>query len=615
MSNAPDDHNLSTNVPGSAWFDRALMIEVYFACAVALTANGADPDLWGHVQYGRDALREGLARTCTYSYAVDDFRWINHENLAEYAFAWVTDTFGPIGLLCGKCAMGLIIIGLLARRLRQEQVGLVGRSAVLLLVAVSLSYYWQVRPQIFTYFFFALIIALLSYAFEGWAGAWHLPAWRSRPDRAAGPDAAEPESHLAYSPQHLRWLWAAPPLIVLATNAHGGFLAIFCVLAAYLGLRSCEALYRLGRRAWPLVLQFTGVVLASGAATLVNPYGYKLHTWLYMDLSIPRPEILEWHRPDFTSSHTMPLVLLMIAGIACLLFSRRRHDATQLFVLGCCLWQSLEHLRHLPFFAIPFGFWYATHVESVLRYFNVSRPGMAFGQDMSHTVRRCFVMGIACASLLIGWKLAPRLTTLTVKCDEYPVAAFRYIAERGFHGKMICTFNWAQYALAAFGTSTSVNSDSVTSGGPSPSSPNQGLQIHSDGRLRTSYPQEILDMHFDFILGDLPGMRQRSPQSPPCDGRRILEFRSPDLILLDRGQAPAQDALRQEEGKWVLLYQDGLAQLWGRAAKYDDPASPDYLAPELRRISDAPQSGTVPWPAIPSPPLRSTEPSNRKAHP
>ena len=49
----------------------------------------------------------------------------------------------------------------------------------------------------------------------------------------------------------------------------------------------------------------------------------------------------------------------------------------------------------------------------------------------------------------------------------------------------------------------------------------------------------------------------------------------------------------------MLLYQDGTAQLWGRAAMYDDATSNNYLPPELRRISDETIASSEPWPALP----------------
>ena len=81
--------------------------------------------------------------------------------------------------------------------------------------------------------------------------------------------------------------------------------------------------------------------------------------------------------------------------------------------------------------------------------------------------------------------------------------------------------------------------------------------------------------------------------------RRILEFRSPDLCLIDRNQGNMVNELTARQGTWSLLYRDELAELWGRSSKYDSPDSLDYLPPEHRSISDEPQTGLVAWPAFP----------------
>ncbi len=85
------------------WFDRGLLLATLLSCAVALSPAAADPDLWGHVQYGRDALSDGISPTTTYSFTAEGYRWINHENLAEVFLATMIDTIGPVGLLIVKC--------------------------------------------------------------------------------------------------------------------------------------------------------------------------------------------------------------------------------------------------------------------------------------------------------------------------------------------------------------------------------------------------------------------------------------------------------------------------------------------------------------------------------
>ena len=49
--------------------------------------------------------------------------------------------------------------------------------------------------------------------------------------------------------------------------------------------------------------------------------------------------------------------------------------------------------------------------------------------------------------------------------------------------------------------------------------------------------------------------------------------------------------------EWALLYQDAIAQLWGRRDRYDDPARADYVPPARRWITQVSHSGSVPWPA------------------
>ncbi|MFM7056715.1 MAG: hypothetical protein ACKO2P_07300, partial [Planctomycetota bacterium] len=48
-----------------------------------------------------------------------------------------------------------------------------------------------------------------------------------------------------------------------------------------------------------------------------------------------------------------------------------------------------------------------------------------------------------------------------------------------------------------------------------------------------------------------------------------------------------------------VLYQDGLAVLYGRRAVFDDPAEVRYFPQELRRSSDRRPQGCATWPGFP----------------
>ena len=572
-------HVQAARANAARWFDRGVLLAVILGASVALSFNVADPDLWGHIQYGRDALTSGLPATTTYSYIAEGYPWINHEILAELALAAANDTLGGTGLLLLKATLGIGVLAIFVWAAVRQRTGLLATATVVLLAALGLSNHWTLRPQLFSYVSFTLLVALLHWCFEGWEGTWQLRwPWRK-------PGTLDCSQPLVYSSLRMRCLWLVPILMMLWANAHGGFLAGYCVFVAYLGLRTVEAFCRKGREAWGLARRFALMAIASALATFINPYSFRFHVWLYHDLAVPRPEILEWRAPTFLEAADIPFALLIGMVVLGLAFSRRQRDFTQLVILALILWQSLVHLRHVAFFAIAAGIWLAPHVDSALQRAGVSKPGTSMFDSIGPAARWASAVGLLLAYCVCGGQLVWQLRELRVDRESYPVSAFAYIGREGLTGRMFVTFNWAQYALAAFGPRRA--------GG-------EGILVHVDGRCRTSYSQQMLDEHFDFLMGPVPAdMRYRGPESGPVDRQRALTHGNPDLILINRNQLPSVEVMQQNRADWSLLYQDGLVQLWGRMTRFGDPKSPDYVPAERRVLGDEPQVGYAPWPAIP----------------
>jgi hypothetical protein len=603
----PGANLVPENVDVGTWLDRGIVAAVVVASAVALSLNVADPDLWGHVQYGRDALTHGLPATTTYSYVAKGYPWINHEILAEYAMALIVDSLGPSGLLVIKCLLGVAIVGTMLWRARRQRAGLIAACSLALLIAITLGNHWSLRPQIASYVCFALLLALLSFCFQGWEGEWRLSPrplslLLSRiPSLALRVSESESDSAtLIYSVRRLKFLWLAVPLFAVWTNSHGGFLAGLAVFLAYLFFRGCEAFSHKGRQADGLLVRFGLMGAAAVAATGLNPYGLRFHWWLYHDLAVPRPEIVEWRAPELFDTQFLPFWLLLAAAVAAVALTRRSRDLAHVAILGLILWQALTHHRHIAFFAIACGWWLPMHWDSLLARLGIGQrvrseeeerfgwappESTAYSAGFSPRMQQAFALLLVVAICISSGRLAWRLTTLKVEREHYPVAAFEYIARRGLTGKVVCTFNWAQYALAAFGPRER--------GEP-------GILVQVDGRCRTSYSQEMLDTHFDFLIGNVgPDQRYRDPKSGPFDPTKVLETGRPDLVLISRLQQPSVEVMQGQAGQWVLLYQDGLAQLWGRASRYDDPKSAYYVPPREREVGEASPRGYAPWPALP----------------
>ncbi len=574
----PQHPTVASQPPRAAtsWPDRLLYVGTFLAVAVALSPNMPDPDLWGHVEYARDALQFGLPATTTYSYTAAGYPWVNHELLAEFLQATGMNSLGPIGMLFAKCLLGLACVSVMVMQIRRQKVSTMSLCIVTLLVTVNLTYFWCLRPQLLTFVSYTLMLAVLSYCFEGWQGSWWLPWPKSLPG----------SSPLAYSPRRLKWLWLIPVIFVMWINSHGGFIAGIAIFAAYLAGRGLEAIAQRGHESTGLLKRFAMMIVAVLLVTFLNPYGPGLHIGLYRELGAPRPEIIEWRSPELLSPYMLPFWLLVAGWLVVLFTSTRPRDFTQLLILTCTLQQALAHRRHIPFFAIAFGFWMAPHVDAALRRFGIVTDDTPSSAPMPRVWKWAFGVTITVAFAIAGLQLSSRLSDMPVQRNEYPVSAFQYIADRNLQGKMVVTFNWAQYALAAFGQKT-------------PDGP--GILVHADGRFRTCYPQELLDMHFDFAISDLEP-RYRSRNSPPLDPTRILEYGQPDLVLVSRGQSCSVNAMFRSHSYWTLLYQDEVAQVWGRTTKYGDPSSPDYIATELRDITNKKQTGSVTWPALPQRP-------------
>ena len=84
---------------------------ILFAIVIADARQHSDPDLWGHVLFGRQLLAHGvLPRENPYSYSAPGFPWLHHEWLSEVLMGALFDKLGTAGLKLLKftCTTGTI---------------------------------------------------------------------------------------------------------------------------------------------------------------------------------------------------------------------------------------------------------------------------------------------------------------------------------------------------------------------------------------------------------------------------------------------------------------------------------------------------------------------------
>lgn len=564
------------------------------ASAGCFTINLVDPDLWGHVVYGQELLAEGLPRTATHTFTAEDYRWVNHENIAEIVMALGFEWLGVKGMLVAKCLLGLTLLLLMHWVARAHDVRSLTVWALLLLVATTFRTFFVMRPQLLSFLCCAVMLWLLHHAFRNWRS--HETA-----------EATTPVCQIRW-----RWLLVVPLLMVLWVNSHGGFVAGLCILGALLAGRAIEAILVDRHRSLRVVAGMTAIGLVSLGTILANPYGLGLVEWLVESLGSPRPEITEWAAPKMSDPVFWPFMMLSAVNLIAWTFTDRRRDWTHLAILLLVGWQSCMHLRHIAFFALLTGFWTPEHLQAVLSRVR-SRAARGLPVTQIGPVMKWSAAGaLGLAIIMQSIGLADRLTKLPVSRKMYPVDAFDFLSLHEIDGRMVVSFNWAQYALAAFPDS----------------------QVAFDGRFRTCYPQEVVDMNFDFLLGwNSPVDREagedgdeikwkarrrfRSEKSgPELDPTKVLEHGDPELVIVDRNYWFPVDVMKkvasEPDCKWTLLYQDAIAQVWGSKQVFDDPASERYLAPEKRLVTDNPRPLAVQWPATPLQPKNKDVASRRR---
>ncbi|MBI4890555.1 MAG: hypothetical protein HY821_08010 [Acidobacteria bacterium] len=150
-----------------------------------------------------------------------------------------------------------------------------------------------------------------------------------------------------------RALWWLAALSALWANLHGGFL----LLPVYLGVTAAGlvAEWLLGRGAErrQAALRYGALSTATMAATVLNPYGVKLHAHIseYLRSGWLRQMVEEYHAPSpkLGEQYYWFCALAALTAIACLSQLRRREVAQAAAAL-CFAAAAFQSARHIPVF-------------------------------------------------------------------------------------------------------------------------------------------------------------------------------------------------------------------------------------------------------------------------
>lgn len=294
----------------------SLLVVALLTC-VPLSSN----DLWLQVTIGGMIWHDGeIPRTVLFPFTeVRDFPFHAHEWLSSVLFYLLYQALGYNNLMFVKAALGLATFGL-ACRLAFRQTGSFPIALFLGLVSMTaINYRYFLRPEIFACLFVLIELNLLA------------------------------EYRLTRKPA---WLYGLVPLALLWANSHGSF-PVSLVIAGIFTVGEAIAARRVAA-AVPLLL----ASLAMAAATLVNPYGWRLYAFA-LDLSrweVMQALVVEW-TGTFSAGFMgqrgfLPYAYLLAFCAAAVVAYRRHLAATEILLLLAFGLLAADRQRHIVYFAL-----------------------------------------------------------------------------------------------------------------------------------------------------------------------------------------------------------------------------------------------------------------------
>ncbi|MBW1988190.1 MAG: hypothetical protein JRI97_01455 [Deltaproteobacteria bacterium] len=469
---------------------RAKRLAALFSRLVAFTAAfqlfsyvTADPDLWGHVLFGRHLAETGaLARVDPYSFTALGRPWINHEWLCELLFYWTFAGLSSTGLLFGKLFLGLVLIGMLWATCRLRPHEPLVFAMVMLLAAFTLRHGYMVRPQVFSFVLFGLFVLVI-----------HSKLVR---DKNA--------------------LFLLPLSTIFWVNVHGGVLMGLVYLGAVV---SWITFFKLAFRRNVRGLEQWWLILGlSMAATLVNPYGWRLLGFFYHSLSVPRT-ISEWAPVPLWGASFPFFKIMALLTLAVFAFKGRKNQGWEVVGIGLTLYAAFRHQRHIPFFAIAAAPYLVSGLSSIIWKVREKFPRLAITRPSWYVLATVLAV-VAGFQAHLGVRTY-RASHYQVFVDPtvYPVAGMQFLSMNQAEGNLILPFTWGEYAIWK-------------------RYPHSLVSV--DGRFRTVYPEKVIQDHLQATKGAAEWMA-------------LLEkYPEGDLSITYRFVGLKE--LASKSGEWVPLY-------------------------------------------------------------
>jgi hypothetical protein len=390
-----------------------------------------DAGIGWHIRTGQQILSSHvIPRSDPFSSTMQGKPWFAWEWLYDIVVGQLDSWFGLNGVVWFTSVVIAAVFAWTFRMLIRRGTNLI-LALVLVLLAISASMiHFFARPHVVSWLFTLAWFAILN---------------STERDSLEGRGSSS------------RWLWLLPISMLVWVNLHGGFLFGFVLLATFwVGCywtwwssdenRIEESFQKItaGRRLRTL----TWISVLSAMATLVNPYGWKLHEHIYSYLSnrFLMDHIEEFQSPNFHGVAQKCFLLLLLISMAAIAARGRKLRLSELLLILFATYAGLIASRNIP-------------VSSILL---VLLVGPLWPSDSSGLVQRTSAMDVRLRGHL--WPVVASVVLLLIVAnrgrvgstqvmdahfdpERMPVEAVNDLVANGLKGPVLAPDSWGGYLI------------------------------------------------------------------------------------------------------------------------------------------------------------------------
>ncbi|MCD6413488.1 MAG: hypothetical protein J7L54_05025 [Elusimicrobia bacterium] len=275
----------------------------------------SDPDFFWHIKTGELIAKNGIQKTDSFSWTFRGKKWFNHEWLSQFAFYATSKTCGNSALIILKSVLITAAFVLLFLTIYENTNSL---EISVFMTAISgwlAAITFSIRPQIFSFFLFSLLIFLL------------------------------------FTPSHkkvklsLRKKIAVPLIFFIWSNFHG----LFIIGLFFLFFFAAEEIINNHRPG-----NITAVFFLSLVASTLNPGGLDslIHPLKYIfgETRTHLSYIMEWMSPDFHETYGKAFLLFIAISFLGFAGAKQKETVRNILLFLFFLCASLYSVRNIPLF-------------------------------------------------------------------------------------------------------------------------------------------------------------------------------------------------------------------------------------------------------------------------